>query len=251
MITFGFLAYFASENTVLIGLQMSGIISLLTFAIIQSHYTWYNLSPQGKSTTAVTFAFLGHTAEAAVYSYVGISLYSTIPGWWSFGWISIQLVIIILGRIVAVIGTFYLFRLCFRKKTISFNELIFITYGGMIRGAIAFALVLKIPHTCLPPLSPKDCFSLPNYEVAKSTTLVIVMVTTLLFGTFMKVFQIWLLGPPPTKKEQHETQLDVLSRFHSIYEEIKHPNEEESEEEEQTQPVKKSLKLSIKQSMLR
>jgi NhaP-type Na+/H+ or K+/H+ antiporter len=49
------------------------------------------------------------------------------------------------GRLIAVIGTFYLFRLCFKKKTINFNELLFISYGGMIRGAIAFALVMMIP----------------------------------------------------------------------------------------------------------
>jgi len=29
-------------------------------------------------------------------------------------------------------------------KDIDLNELLFITYGGMIRGAIAFGLVLKI-----------------------------------------------------------------------------------------------------------
>lgn len=124
---------------------MSGIISLLTCSIVQAHYTWYNLSPQGKSTTSVTFAFLGTTCEAAVYSYVGISLYATIPLYWSFTWITAQILIIIVGRLIAVIGTFYLFRLCFKKKTINFSELMFITYGGMIRGAIAFALVMMIP----------------------------------------------------------------------------------------------------------
>ena len=96
----------------------------------------------------MTYAFLGHTAEAAVYSYVGISLYNAIPGWWSFEWIAWQMVIIVVGRIIAVFGVFYLFRLCFKKKTISCRELCFITYGGMIRGAIAFALVLVIPHVC-------------------------------------------------------------------------------------------------------
>ena len=50
-----------------------------------------------------------------------------------------------MGRLIAVMGTFYLFRLCFRKKTINFRELLFISYGGMIRGAIAFALVMMIP----------------------------------------------------------------------------------------------------------
>lgn len=103
----------------------------------------------------MTFAFLGQTAEAAVYSYVGISLFSTIPGYWSVSWIVIQFFIIVIGRIIGVFGTFYLFSLCFRKKTISFKELIFISYGGMIRGAIAFALVLTIPHCS----DPTTCYS--------------------------------------------------------------------------------------------
>lgn len=59
---------------------MSGIIALLTSAIVQAHFTWYNLSPQGKSSTSVTFAFLGTMMESAVYAYVGIGLYSLIGG---------------------------------------------------------------------------------------------------------------------------------------------------------------------------
>ena len=39
------ISYFLSDLTVIAGIQMSGIISLLTCGIIQSHYTWYNLSP--------------------------------------------------------------------------------------------------------------------------------------------------------------------------------------------------------------
>lgn len=185
MTAFGMMSYFVAQLIVILGVEMSGIISLLSFAIVQAHYTWYNLSPQGKSTTSVTYEFLGKTAEATVYSYVGISLYTSIPGFWSFTLILWQLAIIIIGRVVAVIGTFYLFRLCFRKKTINFKELMFITYGGMIRGAIAFALVLKIPYSCL-HFVDTECVPQDLYEMARSTTLIIVMVTTLLFGTFMK-----------------------------------------------------------------
>jgi sodium/hydrogen exchanger-like protein 6/7/sodium/hydrogen exchanger 8 len=87
MLAMGFISYNVAESTKILGLEMSGIISLLTTSIIQSHYTWYNLSPQGKSTTAVTFAFLGHSAEAAIYCYVGLSLFSSIPGYWCFSWI--------------------------------------------------------------------------------------------------------------------------------------------------------------------
>lgn len=82
--------------------------------------------------------------------------------------------------------TFYLFRLCFKRKTINFNELCFITYAGMIRGAIAFALVLKIPVIDTPECTQGDgCLSKVNYDLLVSTTLILVMMTTLIFGTFM------------------------------------------------------------------
>jgi hypothetical protein len=61
----------------------------------------------------------------------------------------------------------------------------------MIRGAIAFALVLKIPYynpkdpeAVLDP-GTKTCFNQPIYETMVSTTLILVMLTTLIFGTFM------------------------------------------------------------------
>lgn len=125
---------------------MSGIIALLTCGIVSAHYCYYNMSTQGRTTATLAFSFIGETAEAAVYSYVGLSLYSTIPTWWSFSFIFVQLAIIFVGRIIGVLSTFYTCRLCCKKKTINFRELLFITYAGMIRGAIAFALVLKISY---------------------------------------------------------------------------------------------------------
>ena len=79
---------------------MSGIIALLTCSIINGHYTFYNFSPQGKSTSSVTVSFLGNTFEAAVYSYIGIALYSCIPTWWSWGFIFAEFFIIVIFRIV-------------------------------------------------------------------------------------------------------------------------------------------------------
>lgn len=42
--------YFTSEL-----LEQSGITSLVTCALVEAHYTWFNLSPQGKYVTSVTF----------------------------------------------------------------------------------------------------------------------------------------------------------------------------------------------------
>ena len=47
---FGYLAYSTGELA-----HLSGIISLLTSGIIMAHYGWYNLSPQGKHVSCVSF----------------------------------------------------------------------------------------------------------------------------------------------------------------------------------------------------
>lgn len=223
MTALGFSAYFIAEITTIIGTTMSGIIALLVFSIIQAHYTWYNLSPQGKTTTSVTYEFLGKAAEALVYSYVGISLYTSIPGYWSWSIIWFLTLVIIVGRVFGVICTFYTFRLCCRKKTISFNELMFIVWGGMIRGAIAFALVLKIPYAQYCTVDNANCYADDLYQCARSTCLVVVFITTLVFGTFMKQAQYALLGRP----EVAEHEGDAKDRAKSHYEEIAHPNFEE------------------------
>jgi len=59
MYAFALISYFVAGMTKLLDIEMSGIISLLMCGIIQAHYGWYNLSPQGQKTTVVTFTFLG------------------------------------------------------------------------------------------------------------------------------------------------------------------------------------------------
>lgn len=50
MYIFAMVAYYTSES-----LQMSSIISLLVCGILMAHYTFFNLSPQGKTVTSVSF----------------------------------------------------------------------------------------------------------------------------------------------------------------------------------------------------
>lgn len=60
---------------------------------------------------------------------------------------------------------------------ISIKQLLLIWFSGSIRGAIAFALSLQIR----PSLSP-------NSSLIVSSTLVVVLITTLLFGGLMSIF---------------------------------------------------------------
>ena len=50
LVSVAMFTYYLSEL-----LSQSGITSLVSCAIIEAHYTWYNLSPQGKHVTSVTF----------------------------------------------------------------------------------------------------------------------------------------------------------------------------------------------------
>lgn len=205
ILAFSMMTYFIADLTVVAGIKMSGIISILVCGIVQSHYTYYNLSEQGKITSTLTVKFLGHAAEAGVYSYIAMALYSNIPGWWSFEFIFYETILIIVGRVFGIFATFYAFRYCFKSRTLNDKELLFISWGGVIRGAIAFALVLKIPtagtDSCT--MSEELCFSKKNYELMVSTTLVIVYITTLIFGTFMPLAQKILIAARHGADQDH------------------------------------------------
>ena len=101
-------AYFVSDYA-----EKSPIISLLTCGISMAHYTWYNLSPQGKTVSSVTFSILGSAAESFVYAYIGLCTFTyaadssaeeaageDFP--WSTSFIGWMLAIIIVGRLMAV-----------------------------------------------------------------------------------------------------------------------------------------------------
>mmetsp|Transcript_23334 Transcript_23334/g.16603 ORF Transcript_23334/g.16603 Transcript_23334/m.16603 type:complete len:83 (+) Transcript_23334:1166-1414(+) len=63
---------------------------------------------------------------------------------------------------------------------VTYRELIFIWYAGMIRGAIAFGLVLRIDH------------SIPNRDVIVTTCLALVVCTTIVFGSTVGLLSLCL-----------------------------------------------------------
>ena len=176
------LTYFISE-----ALELSGMISLLTCGITMAHYTWYNLSPQGKTISSISVSIFGAAAESVVFAYIGLCVFTYSKQdavgdkslhVWSVSFILVMTFIVIVGRIMAVWISHGLFSMCAKKKDITLRELCFISYGGMIRGAIAFGLVLKIPD------NQPEVFTERGAII--TTTLALVIITTVFFGTFMK-----------------------------------------------------------------
>lgn len=164
----GYLSYVVSEVA-----AYSGIITLLTAGVVMAHYTWYNLSPQGKQSSFIVFQFLGYIIEAFVFSYLGLTFFSYGKYKWSPGLFAVELLIIFVGRGLGTVGLIGLMSCCCRYRSgITMKELIFIWYAGMIRGAIAFGLVLRIDPT-----------QFANRDVIVTTSLSLVIFTTIVFGS--------------------------------------------------------------------
>lgn len=171
---FGYLSYIASEMS-----EFSGIITLLTSGIVMAHYTWFNLSPQGKQASYIIFQFLGYANEAFIFVYLGLTFFSYVDKDWSPQLIGIEIFIIAIGRLFGTLGLLAIMKCCCKYKSdIDIRQQIFIWYAGMIRGAIAFGLVLRI-----------DGDKFKNRDVIVTTSLALVVFTTVVYGSTVGVLQ--------------------------------------------------------------
>ena len=166
--------------------HISGIISLLTCSVVMANYTWYNMSPQGKQSSVVIFKFLGFLAECFVFSYLGLTFFSYKAFEWSSELIMVEMIVILIGRGLGTFGLIGIMK-CFgyerdNPKKITWKELTFIWYAGLIRGAIAFGLVLRIDD------------AVPNRGVIVTTCLTLVVFTTIFFGSTVGVLGNCLFG---------------------------------------------------------
>jgi NhaP-type Na+/H+ or K+/H+ antiporter len=189
--SFGYLAYGTGEV-----FHQSGIISMLTSGVVMAHYAWYSLSPQGKTVSTIAFQCVGFGAEAFVFAYLGLSFFAYIGKPWSFEFIAIEMVIIVVGRYCGTLGLVYVMGFFGHKKLLTFRELVFIGYAGMIRGAIAFGLVLKISGV-----------NADTKDVIVTSTITLVILTTILYGSLMGLIQKVLV--PSKKGEVHEVEEEV------------------------------------------
>ena len=153
-----------------------------------AHYAWFSLSPQGKATSTIVFQFLGFIAEGFVFSYLGLTFFSyrTMP--FSMELIYAECAIIMFGRLLGTLGLIGFLKLFKYEQDhptpVTFKELCFIWYAGLIRGAIAFGLVLRIDS------------SFENRNVIVTTCLTLVLFTTIFFGSTVGLLSKCLFRKP-------------------------------------------------------
>lgn len=114
---------------------------------------------------------IGYGIEAFVFAYIGLTFFSFMEYEWSWNLIVSELIIVIAGRFMGTIGIIKIAELFGYKSGVRFKDLIFISYAGVIRGAVAFGLVLRIDK------------SVENKPVIVTTSLCLVIFTTIVMGS--------------------------------------------------------------------
>ena len=81
---------------------------------------------------------------AFIFSYLGITFFSFTKMDWSWHLIAVLLGTLIVGRFGATVGLLGIFQIFGYESYMTYKEMFFIGYAGLIRGAIAFGLVLRL-----------------------------------------------------------------------------------------------------------
>jgi sodium/hydrogen exchanger-like protein 6/7 len=196
LISWAMLGYFLSEM-----LSFSAICSLLVTSLIYSHYTWYNLSPQGQHVTALTFQTLGYISEALVFAYIGLtSCYYALNFWVSWQFILFQLLFVVLARTAGIFSSYYIFSCCKGSPSnkLTNREIMFAVWAAYIRGAIAFGLSTNLDDGTFGNINAPESEKSGEAEVVQSTILSLVIITTFFFGGFTPMVKSCLMGEKPT-----------------------------------------------------
>ena len=102
-----------------------------------------------------------------------------------------MLPIIIIGRYGSTIGLIkFLEYCCCYKSGVRWQEVFFIGFAGIIRGAVAFGLTTRLPET------------MENRGVIITTALQLIVGTIMFFGLWVGYVGNWAIQDPNAKKEE-------------------------------------------------
>ncbi|KAL0488566.1 vacuolar protein sorting protein VPS44 [Acrasis kona] len=148
------------------GLEMSGILAILTNGIVTSHYTHYNLSSSSKTAAHLCFKTMAFVCETIVFVYLGLAIF-TFHHEFDFFLILLSVILIFLGRAANVFSVSYVLN-HINTSPLSFKTQFVMFFSGL-RGAIAFSLSLTTVKN-------------DNHNKIITTTLFICLFTTIILG---------------------------------------------------------------------
>lgn len=155
-------------------IHLSGIVAVFSCGVVQSHYTYYNLSNLGRILLPRIFSALASLSETIVFVYLGLGTFGFHTSHsWDIGFIVFSFVLCLFARAVAIFPLTACVNLK-RKKQITFRQSVVLWFSGL-RGAIAFVLVIEM-----------QTMDAVYKNTFLSTTLVLVFATTVICGSLTK-----------------------------------------------------------------
>lgn len=127
-----------------------------------------------------------------------------------------EMIICIIARSTAVLGMFGIMKACGYEKDdpnkLTWKELFFITFAGLIRGAIAFGLVLRMGMEVV------------NRSVIVTSSLTLVVFTTVVCGSTIGVLGKCLFPEKP-KEDGEAANDDDVSNYSLSHRSAQHTKE--------------------------
>ncbi|KAL1413184.1 monovalent cation:H+ antiporter, CPA1 (nhx1) [Vanrija albida] len=154
------------------GLEMSGIVSLLFCGITLKHYAYHTMSKRTQKTTKYMFQVLAQLSENFIFIYLGLNLFTQDVQVFKPFFILVAAIAVMASRYAAVFPLAELINWIFHTRGQRYEELphsyqMMLFWAGL-RGAVGVALATG--------------FTGPNADALRTTVLVVVVLTVIVFG---------------------------------------------------------------------
>ncbi|XP_048235389.1 sodium/hydrogen exchanger 4 isoform X2 [Ricinus communis] len=201
MVLMAYLSYMLAEL-----LELSGILTVFFCGILMSHYAWHNVTESSRITTRHVFAMMSYVAETVIFLYVGMDALdiekwrtSKINFGTSMSICSTLVMLVLLGRAAFVfpLSGFSNFMNRGRTSLITFKQQVIIWWAGLMRGAVSIALAYK-------QFTFSGVTSNPVNAAMVTTTIIVVLFTTMVFGFLTKPLIYFMLPHDDNNRNNHQ-----------------------------------------------
>ncbi|XP_057541198.1 sodium/hydrogen exchanger 2-like [Amaranthus tricolor] len=194
MMLMAYLSYMIAEI-----MSLSGILTVFFCGVVMSHYTWHNVTESSRITAKHAFATMSFISETFIFLYVGMDTLD-IDKWKEssssagtyLAVSSSMLALVLIGRAAFVFPLANILNYTRKnsEQKIDLSRQFIIWWAGLMRGAVTVALSYNaFSSGSGVPVSNERALMI-------SCTLIVVLFSTLLFGTVTKPLIKAVLGAP-------------------------------------------------------
>ena len=199
IILFGYLSYTISEI-----LGLSGIMAIFFCGVFMGHYAWHNLSQKSQEGTDLVFKVISQGAEAFTVAYLGMTITSIPWDDWNLTFLAYMFIAMILGRAASIfISSTFIYIIQWGHFGLDYKSVSVAWFGGLIRGSVAFAMVLQIDSE--------------SKNVLVSTTLGIALITTIGFSNAMALYTRFIGLEKNSSEEIYFELMSVAPKNDPVY----------------------------------